>query len=700
MFHLYKMPMSNIKLFRFLKPRPTISEQDIESGLRWFTFEGMAALGFFSITTSGFLTAFALALGANNLQIGILAALPFMMQTLQLPSIWLVERFRRRKTIALMTWVPAQLLWFPIALIPFFIKAPSALAISLLLTFMAMRGLFAAVSNCSWNGWIRDLIPQRMLGQVFSRRLLLSTVVAVIFSLGAAFFVDIWQERVTGQSSIMGYTYVLLFGALFIGMASPVFMALMPEPLMQPVIGSQPSIWARLSAPIRDRNFRQLIQFLLFWGFASNLAIPFFAVYMLKRLGLPLSWVIAFSILSQLFNILFLRVWGRLVDRFGSKAVLSLCASLYLLVIFGWIFTTMPERYVLTIPLLVVLHAFAGIANAGVTLTVATIGLKLSPKGEATSYLAGASLATNIGAGLGPIAGGSIADFFSTRQLDLTVTWTDPTTLMQVSAFNIVGLEFLFGIAFILGLITISTLTTIREEGEASREVILESLMFPTREISRPMSSVPGYNLLSNFPFGYLKKIPVPGLDVAIGVTAYQIASAARVATSTVVRGRRVTKKLSKSLQDNLTMVWKLKKEVKAHGIDITREAARGAMHVVDDKPVTTEKLIAPIATGVVKASSHAGVSPLDGIEGSSQGIVQGAIETGTDLTAATIHTIEAAREVAKLSGISEESAVVKATVGALEAAEAVGPEAVDKVKEALHIKSQKETEKFKDKEG
>lgn len=678
----------------FLKPKPTISDQDLESGLQWFTFEGMAALGLFSITTSGFLAAFALALGANNLQIGILAALPFIMQTLQLPSIWLVEKFRRRKAIALSTWVPAQLLWFPIALIPFFIETPSAWAISLLLAFMALRGLFAAVSNCGWNGWVRDLIPQRMLGRIFSRRLVLSTAAAVVFSLGAAFFVDVWQERVTGQSAILGYTYVLLFGALFLGMASPVFMALMPEPLMQPVIGPQPSIWERLSAPIRDRNFRQLIQFLLSWGFASNLAVPFFAVYMLKSLGLPLSWVIALSILSQLFNMLFLRVWGRFVDRFGNKAVLSLCASLYLLVIFGWIFTTMPERYVFTIPLLVILHIFAGIANAGVTLTVATIGLKLSPKGEATSYLAGASLATNVGAGLGPLFGGLLADFFSTRELDLTITWTDPSTLMQVSALNIVGIEFLFGIAFILGLMTLGTLATIREEGEVSREVILESLMFPTREISRPMSSVPGYNLLSNFPFGYLKKVPVPGLDVAVGVTAYQIASAAKAAASTVVRGHRVTKKLTKALQDNLAIVWKVRKEVKAHGIEITREAARGAMHVVDDKPLTTEKLVSSIATGVVKASSQAGVSPLDGIQGSSQGIVQGAIETGTDLTTATIHTIEAAKEVAKLSGFSEESAVVKATVGVLEAAEAAGSEVVAKVREALRTTAHNGKEK------
>ena len=79
-------------LFKFLRPRPTISETELERGLRFLTLEGAFAMGFFSITTSGFLAAFALALGANNLQIGVLAALPFIMQILQLPVIWLVEK--------------------------------------------------------------------------------------------------------------------------------------------------------------------------------------------------------------------------------------------------------------------------------------------------------------------------------------------------------------------------------------------------------------------------------------------------------------------------------------------------------------------------------------------------------------------------------------------------------------------------------
>jgi len=683
-----------MNLLAFLKPKPTISDQDMNSGLRWFNFEGMAATGMYSIMTSGLIVAFALALGANNLQIGILAAIPSIMQIIQIPAIWLVEKFRRRKAIAVITYFFAQMLWLPMAFIPLFIKTPSGGAISLLLILMASRGLFIAVTGCSQNSWFRDLIPQKMLGRIFSKRLILSTVVAVVFSLGAAFFVDFWQSRVTGQSNILGYTYVILFGALFFGVASVVFMAMVPEPLMQPVLEKQPSILKKLAAPFRDRNFRQLLQFMLFWGFTSNMVTPFFAVYMLKRLGLPLSWVIGLSILSQLFTIFFLRVWGRFVDRFGNKAVLSVCTSLYLLVIFGWMFIAMPERYLLTIPLLIILHSLAGIANAGLAITVGTIGLKLSPRGEATSYLAGSSLAVSLGAGLGPLCGGLLADFFSTRQLALDFTWVSSLSSAQFPALSIIGLDFLFGIAFIFGLVTLAILARIREEGEVSREVVLESLMFPTRGISNPMSPNTSNSILSAFPFSLIKRIPIPGLDVAVGVTAYQIAEAARVATLTAARGRKVTKKLVRALQDNLAMVWKVKTAAKEHGVEITRQAARGAMHVVDDKPLSVENLVGPVATSVVKASSKAGVNPLNGIQGTSQGVVQGAVETGTDVTAAVKETIEAAKEVAKQTGISEDSAVLKATVGALEAAQAAGPEVVESVKEALRTTEDDEKEK------
>jgi hypothetical protein len=63
-------------LSMFLKPKPTLSDQDVRHGLRIMTWEGIASLAMFRVTTSGLLAGFVLALGANNLQIGILAAIP------------------------------------------------------------------------------------------------------------------------------------------------------------------------------------------------------------------------------------------------------------------------------------------------------------------------------------------------------------------------------------------------------------------------------------------------------------------------------------------------------------------------------------------------------------------------------------------------------------------------------------------------
>ena len=260
------------------------------------TAQATVSTGLGSIAGSGVLAAFALALGANNLQIGILAALPLLMQPLQIPSILLVERLKRRKIIAVSTWFAAQALWFPVALIPVFIGVPSGGAVSALLGLMAVRGMVSAVTTCSLNGWVRDLVPQEILGRFFSRQLSYGTVAAVVFGLGVALFVDYWRGQASDENAVFGYTIALLFGALFLGMAGPVFMSLMPEPLMQPAPGAQPSLRETLAPPFRDKDFRQLMAFLFLRGFTTNLALPFFAVYMLQRLGLPLSAVISLTV--------------------------------------------------------------------------------------------------------------------------------------------------------------------------------------------------------------------------------------------------------------------------------------------------------------------------------------------------------------------------------------------------------------------
>ncbi|HSW57319.1 MAG TPA: MFS transporter [Dehalococcoidales bacterium] len=666
------------------EPKAALTNKETAHGLRMLTLEGMTSAGFTSITTSGLLAAFALALGANNMQIGILAAIPFLMQLLQIPAILLVERLRRRKAIAVTTWFVAQLFWFPMALIPFFFEVPSAAAISALLVLLAIRGVFSAVTNCSWNSWIRDLVPQAILGRFFSRRLALSTAMAAVYGLAAAFFVDYWRGQAGEESSIMGYTYVLLFGAFFIGMASPIFMARMPEPVMPKATGEQPSLWTTLITPLRDRNFRQLLKFLLTWSFALNMAVPFFAVYMLQRLGLPLSWVIGLSVLSQFFNILFLRVWGPLADRFGSKVILSLCASLYLLVILGWAFSTMPDRNFLTIPLLIILHIFAGIAAAGVTLTIGTIGFKLAPQAQSAPYLAGASLATNLGAGLGPLLGGLLAHFFSTSKLALDFNWIDANRAVNLGVIQLTGIDFIFILTFVIGLFTLNILAALREEGEAGKDVVLKELQAQTRSALQSVNSVSGANFINIFPASFLSR--VPGMDVAIGVTAYQLADTAKTVTEAAMQGHKTMLKVARAIQNELTQLWKNGVAPPEHDTEVARHAIRGALQAGGRTPSEIERLISPAMVGIVGALKKAQVSPYDALRGAAYGVVQSASETGMDLARSAAEAMTGARDTARKLKLDEQQSTREAARGALEAAQDLGSKAVAQVKAVLPV--------------
>ncbi|NQW22673.1 MAG: MFS transporter [SAR202 cluster bacterium] len=671
-----------MNLFAFLTPRPTLNDDEVAHGLRMMTWEHVASLSMFSVTTSGLLAAFALALGASNLQIGILAGIPFITQPLQIPAILLVERLRRRKAISLLTWVPAQFIWIPIALIPFFIDTPSSLAIVLLLVLMSFRGVLTSMTSCAFNGWIRDLVPQHILGSFFGRRLALATAASMIFGLAGAFFVDLWQDQSSAADSIFAYSYVLIAGAVFLGLSAPLFMARMPEPLMPPVAGPQPSLFELLKVPLRDKNFRQLVNFLFFWGFAANLAIPFFTIFMLQRLDFPLSAVIALNTLAQLTNVLFVRVWGPFADRFGSKPVLSACASLYVLVIAGWAFTTLPEKYFMTVPLVIALQLFSGVAASGVSLTVSTIGLKLAPQGGATSYMAVASLATNLGAGLGPLAGGVFADFFSVRKLSLTFEWLSPARTVEFNAINLAGMDFLFGIAALLGLIALNTLTTIREEGEVGREVLLEELMAPTRYMSRTIGSVPGVRWLSGYPYSYLRR--VPGIEVAVGATAYQVASSTRTAVSAMTQSGVTAAQIARQVGRSVTKIVAGADDLGEFGIDIALHATRGAMHAVDGITADVGRVARGTVSGVLEALGEYSLDPFDLAYGAGYGTIQGSGEAEEDLATTAIEAVAGALEAAAGLGLSPEDAAAQTALGALAAAQSLGPEAETEVREAF----------------
>ena len=645
-------------------------------------WEGLASGGVFSVASGGFMAAFALALGANNLQVGILAALPFVTQVAQLPAVLAVERFRARKAIGVPALLGAHLMWAPIGAVPFLLETPGAAAVAVVILLLALRGLFAPVWATTWTSWMRDLVPQDVLGSYYGRRLAVITVAMAVVGLGASFFVRWWESVSAPEDAILAYSLLLIGGSLTFGLASTWCALRASEPSMPAAAESGRSALSVLAEPLRDRNFSQLVRFLFVWSLVSNLAIPFFAVYMLKELGLSLSAVIGFTVLSQTTSVLFTRVWGPMADRVGSKPVLSLSASLYLLVIVGWVFASHPERHFLTLPLLAVLHMFAGVAAAGVGLTMSTLTLKVAPAGKATPFLSVASIAASVGAGIGPVAGGLMADFFAVRTLGVDLSWASPNGVLELPALSLTGFDFLFAIAFVLGLLSLNLLVALREEGELSRETALGELAGRGGPAARAVSSVPGLGAVSAFSYGYLKR--VPGADVALGVTAYQVAASAQAAASSASRGRELVLDVASAVGGVVGEAIDEVEDAAGRGLELARHATRGAAHVGEDLTGQVGRVARGAVLGTLRTLAHRGVAPVEALRGAGYGAVEGAVEAGRDPAEAAAQALAAARAAASELGVSAEEAASALAAGVLDAAAASGAEALRAVREAL----------------
>ena len=671
-----------MNVISFLRPNPTLTEREVRRSLRLMVWEGLASGALVGLGTGGFMAAYALALGANNTQVGLLAALPFMMQVMRVPAILAVERLRLRKAIAAPAIWAAHLVWVPVGAVPFLLDTPGAAAVSVVIALVAVRGLFAPVWLTAWSSWVRDLVPLERMGSYHSQRLAVITSTVAATGLAASFFVRWWEGAVPPENAIFAYSILLIGGYLVFGIASSALISLAKEPLMPAAMESDRSVADLLLEPLRDRNFSHLLRFLLVWSFASGLAVPFFAVYMLSELGMSLPAVIGLTALSQATNVLFVRVWGPLADRAGSKTVMSLSASLYLLVILGWVFVANPGPHALTLPLLVVLHAFAGVAMAGVTLTLNTIAIKVAPEGKATPFSGAAGIAASVGGGIGPILGGVLADYFSVRTLRMDFSWTDPGGVADFPALALTGFDFLFVIAFALGLLSLNLLVALREVGETPRDVALSELAASAGLAARAVSSVPGLGAVSSFSYGYLKR--VPGADVAIGVTAYELAESTRFAVSSASLGRALVRDLASSVGGAVDAALSGMGGVAGQGVELARHATRGALQAGDALRGQAGTVARAAVLGTLRSLAARRVPPLDALFGAGYGAVQGAVEAGEDPAEAAAQAVDAAREAAAELGVDADTAARRLAAGALRAAAASGRDALDAVRRAV----------------
>src|SRR4051794_38535094 len=137
-----------------LRPVSSLSAQDLAGAERslvadsaWASLTGAWAGGVV-------LAAFAIALGAGPLAIGLLAAIPIAAQAAQLPAIALIERVRERKRLALIALAVSRLVLLAMAALPFVTEQHRAIV--LLVAAQGVIAVLGSVAACAMNSWLHQ----------------------------------------------------------------------------------------------------------------------------------------------------------------------------------------------------------------------------------------------------------------------------------------------------------------------------------------------------------------------------------------------------------------------------------------------------------------------------------------------------------------------------------------------------------------
>jgi MFS family permease len=402
---------------------------EVRRGLRLSIWEGAVATVHISITGavggSVFLTGFALLLGANSFQLGILGALPFIGQLFQFVGAYLEERVGNRRRLVLSGGLAGRLIWTLLLALPFMSFLGGA-QLAVFFFGLACSYALSGIAGNAWLSWMTDLVPARQRGSYFGTRNTVAAVAAMATAFLAGYALD--SARQMGQETI---GYALIFGvAVLSALGSAALIARQAEPPIKPK--ASVNLADMLGGPLRDRAFRSFVAANVGWAIAIGVAGPFFNAYGLSALNLGFSALALQAIVTSAVSLIFGPLMGRLQDKYGYRRVLVACVIGTLPLPWGWVLST-PDNI---IPLWLT-SIFSGVFWPGINQGMLSVLMERAPADHRGAAMASFSAITGVGTLAAGLLGGALATLLVGVQV-------------VVGPVQIVGLGFIFVLSSLL----------------------------------------------------------------------------------------------------------------------------------------------------------------------------------------------------------------------------------------------------------
>jgi MFS family permease len=402
---------------------------------------------FVILTGGAFLTGLALHFGANDFELGLLASAPFLMQGAQLLSPFLFKPNETGKQKVVATIASSRYLW--IMLVPLLLLSTS-FGLPFLIGVTFLSGFLAMISSPAWLTTIVSLVPEDRLGKTFGRRNAAIAISTLIVTTIGSLILDWSKADGTGS---------LGFSAILIGAAIATFFATQVMKKIPATIetGSHESIkLSDITAPLKDTRFRPILIVFSAWNAAIGISAAFFAPHMLVNLKMSFFQIGMYSCVAAIVGISSSYLWGKLIDRFGSRPILALCAFGIALIPLVWVFPTADFRWIL-IPEVI----YSGLFWSGFNVAAFTLPIDRSPKSERTAYLAMFATVTGVAFFAASLAAGYAAEAMA----GMSFAWGN---------LDIINYHVLFIVSALVRLVAAALMSAIRQPEETSLPIIVQ----------------------------------------------------------------------------------------------------------------------------------------------------------------------------------------------------------------------------------
>jgi len=340
-----------------------------------------------------YIPAFAIKLGASNSEIGFLCSMPALIGSLVQPiAARFTEKIGYRKGIILFSVMGNALMWLPIIILPFLFNENRALW---LILFFSLYALFNSFLGPAWASLMGDLVPESERGAYFGKRNKITGFAAFVSTIVAGYILGFFEHF------FVYLGFVVIFSIASISrLISRYYLKKMHEPKYFPE--KIPNEFLGFSM---DKNFIRFIFFVSMINFSTNIAGPFFAVYMFKDLKMDYFTFGLLSAIVTLSQLVSMEYWGRLGDKFGNKKILTVT---------GFLVPSLPLLWLVSQNtfFLALIQILSGFSWGGFNLAAFNYILDSSNQKNRTRYIANYNFINNFGVFLGASIGGLLANYF------------------------------------------------------------------------------------------------------------------------------------------------------------------------------------------------------------------------------------------------------------------------------------------------